>query len=79
MARIYLGNVFHQTHLTQRVLRHMLGRGGGTIINMTSGSGQMDPPGPVGEGGWGFAYSSSKAAFHRMVGILQVEHGKQGT
>jgi NAD(P)-dependent dehydrogenase (short-subunit alcohol dehydrogenase family) len=78
MERIYLGNVFHQTHLTQRVLRHMLGRGGGTIINMTSGSGQMDPPGPVGEGGWGFAYSSSKAAFHRMVGILHVEHGKQG-
>jgi NAD(P)-dependent dehydrogenase (short-subunit alcohol dehydrogenase family) len=78
MARIFLGNVFHQTHLTQRVLRHMLGRGGGTIINMTSGSGQMDPPGPVGEGGWGFAYAASKAAFHRMVGMLHVEHAHQG-
>jgi NAD(P)-dependent dehydrogenase (short-subunit alcohol dehydrogenase family) len=78
MQRIYLGNVFNQTHLTQRVLRHMLGRGGGIIVNMTSGSGQMDPPGPVGEGGWGFAYSSSKAAFHRMVGLLHVEHAKDG-
>ncbi len=78
METIFLANVFNQTHLTQRVVRHMLGRGGGTVINMTSGSGQMDPPGPVGQGGWGFAYAASKAAFHRMVGILHVEHGKQG-
>jgi NAD(P)-dependent dehydrogenase (short-subunit alcohol dehydrogenase family) len=78
MRTIFTGNVFHQTLLTQRVLRHMLGRSGGAIINMTSGSGQMDPPGPVGEGGWGFAYAASKAAFHRMVGLLHVEHAKDG-
>ena len=78
MNTIYTGNVFNQVHLTQRVLRHMLEHGGGTIVNMTSPSGQMDPPGPVGEGGWGFAYSSSKAAFHRMVGILHVEHFGDG-
>jgi NAD(P)-dependent dehydrogenase (short-subunit alcohol dehydrogenase family) len=78
MERIFLGNVFNQTHLTQRVLRHMLERGGGIIINMTSGSGQVDPPGPVGEGGWGFAYAASKAAFHRMVPLIHVEHGKRG-
>jgi NAD(P)-dependent dehydrogenase (short-subunit alcohol dehydrogenase family) len=56
----------------------MVGRGGGIIVNMTSGSGQMDPPGPVGEGGWGFAYSSSKAAFMRLTGILAVEHKDAG-
>ena len=78
MHTIYAGNVFNQVHLTQRVLRHMLERGGGSVIDMTSSSGQMDPPGPVGQGGWGFAYSSSKAAFHRMAGILHVEHAGDG-
>ncbi|MBM4265901.1 MAG: SDR family oxidoreductase [Deltaproteobacteria bacterium] len=38
----------------------------------------MDPPGPVGKGGWGFAYAASKAAFHRMAGILHVEHRGDG-
>ena len=33
-----------------------------------------DPPAPSGKGGWGFAYSSSKASFIRMVGVLRVEH-----
>nr|WP_235015383.1 SDR family oxidoreductase [Oceanicoccus sp. KOV_DT_Chl] len=30
------------------------------------------------KGGWGFAYSSSKAAFMRMVGCLHVEHKNSG-
>src|SRR5437667_438819 len=28
----------------------------------------------AGEGGWGFAYSSSKAAFARLVGVLAAEY-----
>ncbi len=75
---ILRANVASQLHLTTRVLPGMIERGGGTIVNMTSGSGQMDPPGPVGKGGWGFAYAASKAAFHRMVGILHVEHRDDG-
>jgi NAD(P)-dependent dehydrogenase (short-subunit alcohol dehydrogenase family) len=72
---IFLGNVFNQIAITQRVLRHMLERPGrGFILNMTSTAGQIDPPGPVGEGGWGYVYAASKAAFHRMVGILHAEH-----
>ena len=72
---IFLGNVFNQIAITQRVLRHMLERPGrGLILNMTSTAGQVDPPGPVGEGGWGFVYAASKGAFHRMVGILHAEH-----
>ena len=56
----------------------MLERGGGTVINMTSSAALTDPPGPLGRGGWGFAYAASKSAFHRMAGILQVEFGNRG-
>ncbi len=76
--RIFEGNVFAQIHVTQRVVRNMLERGGGTVINMTSGSALMDPPAPTGEGGWGYAYAASKGAFHRMVGILHVELAGRG-
>lgn len=78
MKRIFEGNLFAQIHLTQQVVRHMLEQGGGIVINMTSGAALSDPPGPVGRGGWGFAYAASKGAFHRMVGILHVELGKRG-
>ena len=33
-----------------------------------------DPAAPASEGGWGFAYSSSKAAIARLVGVLAAEH-----
>jgi NAD(P)-dependent dehydrogenase (short-subunit alcohol dehydrogenase family) len=56
------------------MLRAILEAGGGTILNMTSTSATIDPPGPVSEGGWGFAYAASKGAFHRMVGIIHAEH-----
>ena len=46
--------------------------------NMVSGAGLNDPPAPAGEGGWGYAYGATKAAFHRMVGVLRVEHAKDG-
>lgn len=76
---IFEGNVFAQLHVTQRVVARMLERGaGGTVINMTSGSALIDPPKPAGEGGWGYAYSASKAAFHKLAGILHVEHARDG-
>jgi len=78
VEKIFSGNVFSQLLLTQLVLRHMLERGSGTIVNMSSGSALMDPPAPTGEGGWGFAYGASKGAFHRMAGVLHVEHGSEG-
>lgn len=78
VKRIFEGNVFAQIHVTQQVVRHMLERDGGIVVNMTSAAALTDPPGPVGKGGWGFAYGASKSAFHRMAGILQVELGKQG-
>jgi NAD(P)-dependent dehydrogenase (short-subunit alcohol dehydrogenase family) len=75
---MFRANVFSQIHLTQKVLPHMLERGGGTVINMVSAAGLNDPPAPAGRGGWGFAYGATKAAFHRMVGVLRVEHPGEG-
>lgn len=74
MQRLFQGNVFSQVHLIQRCLPQMLAQGSGTIVNVVSESGMMDPPGPIGKGGWGFAYSASKAAFIRMAGVLRVEY-----
>ncbi len=78
LEKILHANVVSQFRLTMLLLPGMIERGGGVLIDMTSGSGQMDPPGPVGRGGWGFAYAASKAAFHRLVGLLHVEHRDDG-
>jgi NAD(P)-dependent dehydrogenase (short-subunit alcohol dehydrogenase family) len=78
VKRIFEGNVFAQIQVTRQVVHHMLERDGGIVVNMTSAAALHDPPGPVGKGGWGFAYGASKSAFHRMAGILQVELGEQG-
>lgn len=78
LQRLFQGNLFSQIQLVQRVLPGMLARERGTVINMVSGSGVSDPPAAAGEGGWGFAYAASKAAFHRMVGVLAVEHPGRG-
>jgi NAD(P)-dependent dehydrogenase (short-subunit alcohol dehydrogenase family) len=75
---MFEANVFAQISLTQRVLPGMLDHGYGTLINMVSGAGIGDPPAPAGKGGWGFAYAATKAAFHRMVGVLAVEHPNSG-
>ena len=76
--KVYRGNVLAPIRLVQRVLPAMVERGHGTILNLVSASGFGDPPAPTGEGGWGFAYSSSKAAIARMVGVLKVEHPAPG-
>lgn len=71
-------NYLSQLVLIRAVLPGMIDGGRGRIINMTSAAGMQDPTAPVGEGGWGLAYSASKAAFHRTAGILAVEHGPDG-
>lgn len=78
LARVLQGNVVAQVQLVQRVLPGMLARRRGAIVNLVSASGAMDPPAPTGEGGWGFAYSASKAAFMRLTGVLAVEHRGSG-
>ena len=59
--------------LCKAVLPGMLERGGGTIVNITSTSGMADPAQPAGEGGWGLGYGFSKAALHRIAGMLHTE------
>lgn len=76
--KIYQGNVFAPLLLVQRCLPAMLARNSGCIINMVSNSATTDPPAPTGAGGWGFAYSSTKAALMRMVGVLHAEHRDSG-
>jgi NAD(P)-dependent dehydrogenase (short-subunit alcohol dehydrogenase family) len=38
----------------------------------------LAPPAPAGEGGWGLGYAMSKAALHRLVGILHRELAGSG-
>jgi NAD(P)-dependent dehydrogenase (short-subunit alcohol dehydrogenase family) len=68
----------HQLLLIQRVLPQMLARGGGCIVNMSSGTAYLDPPAAAGKGGWGVAYAASKAALTRIAPILHVEHSADG-
>ena len=78
LRRVFEGNFFAQLRLTRRVVDHMLERGGGIVIDMSSTAALVDPQAPSGEGGWGFAYGASKAALHRLAGFLHVELGKRG-
>jgi NAD(P)-dependent dehydrogenase (short-subunit alcohol dehydrogenase family) len=75
---LFRANLFAQIRLTQQVLPGMLERGHGIVINMVSAAGLQDPPAPAGSGGWGYAYAASKAAFHRMAGVLKVELAGRG-
>ena len=67
LRKIYQGNVFTPLALVQTFLPSMLERGSGTILNMVSHAAFHDPPAPPDQGGWGFAYPSSKAAIARLV------------
>ena len=71
-------NVVAPFVLIQAVLPGMLDRGAGTIVDVTSHTATADPPGPVGQGGWGVAYAASKAASHRFAPLLAVELGDRG-
>lgn len=53
------------------VLPHMIGQGGGSIINMASGSGHKGAPGLV-------AYGTSKAAVMAFTRYMAVQYGRYG-
>jgi NAD(P)-dependent dehydrogenase (short-subunit alcohol dehydrogenase family) len=78
LRAIYQGNVLTPLALVQRFLPTMLKQSGSTIINMLSGTAFIDPPAPADQGGWGFAYPSSKAAIQRLAGALRSEYPESG-
>ena len=73
-----MANVVAQMATIKQLLPGMLERGRGTIVDVSSHVAVADPPGPVGEGGWGLGYAASKAAFHRFAPLLAIELGAQG-
>jgi NAD(P)-dependent dehydrogenase (short-subunit alcohol dehydrogenase family) len=73
-----MSNVVAQMVTIKALLPGMLERGRGTIVDVSSHVAVADPPGPVGEGGWGLAYAASKAAFHRFAPLLAIELGDEG-
>jgi NAD(P)-dependent dehydrogenase (short-subunit alcohol dehydrogenase family) len=66
-------NVMAPLLLTKLVLPPMIERGSGLIVDITSLVAWADPPAPAGEGGWGLGYAMSKAALHRLAGVLHQE------
>ena len=78
LKNIYQSNIFTPLALVKTLLPNMLSLSSSTVINMVSFTAFNDPPAPASEGGWGFAYPSSKAAFGRMAGSLRAEHKNTG-
>ena len=72
------GNLFAPLIINQLVLPSMIKRGGGTIISITSGAGYSLPTAAAGEGGWAMGYAISKGGFHRVAGMINVEHARDG-
>lgn len=75
---IFQANVFSPLALVRTLMPMLEADGGALIINMLSYTAFHDPPAPASEGGWGFAYPSSKAALGRLAGALRAEHGARG-
>ncbi len=78
LADSLLSNHVHQVVFVQSLLPAMVAAGGGTFVNLVSGSVVNEPPAPPGEGGWGLAYSSAKAAFGRLSGAINAEYAGAG-
>ena len=78
LARRVLGNVTAPLLLTQRVVAHMVARGGGLVFDISSAAGQLTPRRPVGEGGWALSYAVTKAGFHRIADMLALECSDAG-
>lgn len=72
------GDIMSNIVILQRTLPGMIEAGGGIVINMTSATAYMEPPGPLGDSGWGFAYGVAKGGFDRMAGLINAELGDKG-
>lgn len=73
IEQMFLCNVYAPLHLIKLALPLFKRQGGGVVVNVTSKSGQVETPAPIGKGGWGLGYSITKAAFSRMIPGLAKE------
>jgi NAD(P)-dependent dehydrogenase (short-subunit alcohol dehydrogenase family) len=64
--------------LSKRAAQVMRARGGGTIINVTSGVATTNPTSPVDQGGWALGYGCAKGGLHRAAGIIACELASEG-
>jgi NAD(P)-dependent dehydrogenase (short-subunit alcohol dehydrogenase family) len=78
LRRSLEANHISQVVFLQRLLPVMLAGDGGTVIDLVSGSVVNEPAAAPGEGGWGLAYSSAKAAFGRVAGAVNGEYRGAG-
>jgi NAD(P)-dependent dehydrogenase (short-subunit alcohol dehydrogenase family) len=78
LARRVVGNVTAPLLLTQLAVTHMVGRGSGLVLDVSSEAGQRTPRHPVGEGGWALSYAVTKAGFHRIADMIALECGPAG-
>lgn len=67
------GDIVAPILILQKVVPGMVGRGHGTVVNMSSFVAFSNPPGPPGRGGWGLAYAVGKGGFDRIAGVLDAE------
>jgi hypothetical protein len=73
LRKTFHGNVLAQFRILHNLLPSMIDAGAGTVVNVVSAAGMIDPPAPVGEGGWSLVYGASKAAMCRATGPLHLE------
>ncbi|MGH9133184.1 MAG: SDR family NAD(P)-dependent oxidoreductase [Ilumatobacteraceae bacterium] len=70
VGRVLTANALHALLLLQRLIPPMVERGDGVVVHLTSISATQDPTEP---GAWGVGSAMSRAAAHRMIGVLHTE------
>ena len=78
LAICFEADVVAPVLLCQRVIPGMIRNGSGTIVNMSSSSVVLDPPGSIHANGWSFAYVAAKAGIDRLSSIINIELGSKG-
>ena len=72
------GNITAQLFFLKPILASMVERKSGILLFMTSAAAYEPPFAMPGEGGWGSAYTISKAGFHRLAIQLGFEYQNSG-
>lgn len=78
LVNLVWGDFTAQLLLLQPMVAHMVGRGGGVVVNVGSGSGRYQLRRKIGQGGSALAYAAVKAGFHRVADRLANEYGDEG-